>query len=155
MVCLGGSKVRGSAVDPADGGDVHLYRDSSLAPLLDLWRRLKVVFYLLGGVIRDGFTLARSFELADQWSCILSAGTLHLVTMDDLLRVQGSGLGCWFHEVVGDLHTGLSDYIHRIVFHRRDEAIRSWRGWLREDPLVRPHRWLRPGLVPPSPFFAV
>ena len=75
--------------------------------------------------------------------------------MDDLLRVQGSGLGCWFHEVVGDLHTGLSDYIHRIVFHRRDEAIRSWRGWLREDPLVRPHRWLRPGLVPPSPFCGV
>ena len=56
------------------GGDVHLYRDSSLAPLLDLRRRLKVVFDLLGGMIRDGFTLARSFELTDQWSCILSAG---------------------------------------------------------------------------------
>ena len=47
VVRLGGPKVRkvcGSAVDPADGGDVHLYRDSSLAPLLDLRRRLKVVF---------------------------------------------------------------------------------------------------------------
>ena len=61
------------------------------------------------------------------------------------------GLG-WFHEVVGDLHGRLSDFIHRIVVHRRNEAIRSWRGWLREDPLVRPYRWLRPGLVPPSPF---
>ena len=26
-------------------------------------------------------------------------------------------------------------------------------GWLREDPLVRPYRWLRPDLVPPSLFF--
>ena len=40
-----------------------------------------------------------------------------------------------------------------MVVHRRDEAIQGWRGWLREDPLVRPHRWLRPDLVPPpSPF---
>ena len=62
VVRLGGPKVRkvrGSTVDPAGGGDVHLYRDSSLAPLLDLRRRLKVVFDLLGGVIRDGFTPAR------------------------------------------------------------------------------------------------
>ena len=89
---LGGPKVRnvrGSAVDPADGEHVHLYRDSSLAPLLDLRRRLKVVFDLLGGMIRDGFTLARSFELTDQWSCILSAGPLHPVTMEDLLSVLG------------------------------------------------------------------
>ena len=27
----------------------------------------------------------------------------------------------------------------------------SWTVWLREDPLVRPYRWLRPDLVPPSP----
>ena len=38
-------EVRGHAVDPADGGDVHLYRDSSLAPLLDLRRRLKLFFF--------------------------------------------------------------------------------------------------------------
>ena len=128
-----------------------MYRDSSIAPLLDLRRRLKVVFDLLGGMIRDGFTLARSFELTDQWSCILSAGPLHPVTMDDVLSVQRGGLG-WFREIVGDLHARLSDFIHRIVVHRREEAIRSWRGWLREDPLVRPYRWLRSDLVLPSPF---
>ena len=38
--------------------------------------------------------------------------------------------------------------------HRREEAIRGWRNWLREDPLVHPCRWLRPDLVPPAPFFA-
>ena len=154
VVRLGGPKVRkvrGSAVDPADGGGIHLHRDSSTAPLLDLRRRLKVVFDILEGIIREGFTLARSFELSNQWSCILSAGPLHPVTMDDLLSVQRGGLG-WFREVVGDLRARLSDFIHRIVVHRRDEAIRSWRSWLREDPLVRPSRWLRPDLVPPSPF---
>ena len=77
--------------------------------------------------------------------------SLHPVTMEDLLRVQEGGLG-WFHEVVGDLHGRLSDFIHRVVVHRRDEAIRSSRGWLREDPLVRPYRCLRPDLVPPSSF---
>ena len=154
LVVLKVRKVRSSAVDPADGGCVHLYRDSSTAPLLDLRRRLKVVFDILGGIIREGFTLASSFELTSQWGYILSAGPLHPATMDDLLSVQGGGLD-WFREVVGDLHDRLSDFTHRIVVHRRDEAIRSWRGWLREDPLVRPYRWLRPDLVPPSPFFAL
>ena len=93
-----------------------MYRDSSLAPLLDLRRRLKVVFDILGDMLKNGFTLARSFELAAQWSCILSAGPLHPVTMDDLLRVQ-EGLG-WFHEVVGELHDRLSDFLHRVVVHR-------------------------------------
>ena len=45
---------------------------------------------------------------------------------------------------------------YRILFRfcclRRDEAIWSWGNWLREDPLVRPYRWLRPDLVPPAPF---
>ena len=154
MVRLGGPKVRkvrGSVVDPAGGGDVHLCRDSSLAPLLDLRRRLKVVYDVIGDMLRNCFTLARSLELAAQWSGILSTGPLHPVTMGDLLRVQEGGLG-WFHEVVGDLHARLSEFIHRIVVLRSDEALRSWRGWLREDPLVRTYRWLRPDLVPPSPF---
>ena len=108
-------------------------------------------FDILGDMLRNGFTLARSFELTAQWSCILSVGPLHPVTVEDLLRVQEGGLG-WFHEVVGGLHGRLSDHIHKVVVHRRGEAIRSWRGWLSEDPLVQPYKWLRPDLVPPSPF---
>ena len=38
-----------------------------------------------------------------------------------------------------------------VVVHRRDEAIRGWRNWIREDPTVHPYRWLRPDLVPPAP----
>ena len=39
-----------------------------------------------------------------------------------------------------------------MLVHRRDEAIRGWRNWLREDPLVHPYKWLRPDLVHPPPF---
>ena len=74
-------------------------------------------------MFRNGFTLARSFELTAQWCCILSAGPLHPVTMEDLLRVLEGGSG-WFREVVGDLHGRLSDFIHKVVVHRRDEAVR-------------------------------
>ena len=43
-------------------------------------------------------------------------------------------------------------FIHSIVVHRRDEAIRGVRNWIREDPLVHPYKWLRPDLIPPAPF---
>ena len=39
------------------------------------------------------------------------------------------------------------------MVYRRDEAIRGWRNWVREDPLVHPYKWLRPDLVHPAPFF--
>ena len=65
-------------------------------------------------------------------------------------------IGVWalvhfFHAASG-VHRRLSDFIHQLVVHRRDEAIKEWRNWIREDPLVHPYRWLRPDLVPPSPF---
>ena len=51
-----------------------------------------------------------------------------------------------------DLHCENSDFIHGVVVPRRDEAIRRWRNWLREDPLVYPFQWLWPDLVPLAPF---
>ena len=74
--------------------------------------------------------------------------------LDDLRAVEGFGLGD-FRRVVGDLHRRLSDFIHGVVVHRRDEAIRGWRKWSREDPWVHPYRWLRPDLVPPRSFSSV
>ena len=55
------------------------------------------------------------------------------VTIDDLSVVRGLGIGD-FHRVVADIHHRLSDFIHAVVVHRRDEAIREWRNWIREDP---------------------
>ena len=63
--------VRRNAADAREGGEVHLYRDSSAAPLLDLRRRLKAVMDVLDVLIRDGVSFARSVELAVQWDGIL------------------------------------------------------------------------------------
>ena len=60
----------------------------------------------------------------------------------------------WFHEVVGVLHGKLYKFVHSVVVHRTDEALRSLRSWLREDPSVQPYRWLRPDVVPRLPFYA-
>ena len=94
---------------------------------------------VLDAMIRDGFSLARSVALVAQWDEILGAGLVSPVTVDDLRLARSGGLG-EFRRVAGDLHCGLSNFIHGAVVHRRDEAIRRWR------------KWLRPDLVPPAPF---
>ena len=112
VVRIGGPqvcKVRDNAVDPVDGRDVHMYRDSSIAPLLDLRLRFKVVHDVLGEMVRNGFSLARPLELAAQWDCVLRAGPMHPISAD-LMRVHDGGMG-WFYEVVGWLHDRLSDFI--------------------------------------------
>ena len=81
--------------------------------------------------------LAGSVELTVQWDRILAAGLLYPVTLDDLSAVQATGIGD-FLRVVVDVHHRLSDFIHAVVVHHRDEAIREWRNWNREDPMVRP-----------------
>ena len=152
LVRLGGHKVRkvrGNAADMHDAAGIFLYRDSSIAPLLDKRRWFKAVLDVTDSMISHGVTLSRSVELTAQWSKILSNWLLYPVMMDDLHAVEGFGLGD-LRRVVGDFHHRLSDFIHGIVVHRRDEAFRGWRNWLREDPLVHPSKWLRPDLVPLS-----
>ena len=143
-------KVRGSAVDVHDAADVFLYRDSSLAPLLDMRRRFRAVMSVLDAMIRSGVSLARSVELTAQWDRIVAVGPMYPVTLDDLHAVQGLGLGD-FYRVVSGIHRRLCGFIHSFVVHRRDEAFQGWRDWLREDPLVHPCEWLRPDLVPTAP----
>ena len=128
-----------------------LYRDSSLAPLLDIERRFKAFLCVLDVMIRWGFFLARSVELTSQWDKILAVGPNYPITRGDLVAVQGLGIG-EFHRIVSDLHYRLNDFIHAVVVNRRDDAIRVWRNWLREHPLIHPYKWLRPDLVPPAPF---
>ena len=117
---------------------VHLYSDSSAAPLLDLRRRLKAIMDVLDGMIRHGVSLSRSVELLVQWDRVLDVGPLGPFTQSDYLAA--------------DLYCRLSDFIHRVVVHRRDVAITAWRSWLQEDPLFHPYKWLRHDLVPPAPF---
>ena len=142
-VQLGGPwvrRARANAANALDAADVFLYRDLSVAPLLDMRRRFKVVMDLLGAMIRSGVSLSRSVELTAQWDQILALRPMYPVTEDDLSVGRGLGIGAFF------------DVVHQVVVNRRDEAVRRWRNWIREDPLVHPYRWLRPDLVPPAPF---
>ena len=78
---------------------------------------------VLDAMIRHGGSLFRSVEPV-QWDEILAVGPLHPVTLDDFHAVEGSGLGVFHHRVVSGVYRRLSDFIHGVVVHRRDETIR-------------------------------
>ena len=65
-----------------------------------------------------------------------------------LWTVFGLGLTGFCVEV-GLMHDELQKFLHDIVVRRKDCAVRGWRAWILEDPLVHPCRWLRLDLVPP------
>ena len=63
VVRLGGHMVkraRRNAADADDAADVFLYRDFSVAPLLDMRRWFKAVMDVLDAMIRCGVSLSRS-----------------------------------------------------------------------------------------------
>ena len=76
-VRLGGPKVRrvrARCSDPGDAALVYLYRDHSVAPLVDLRRRLRAVLDVIAAIGRSGFTVSRGLELARQWGSIVAGG---------------------------------------------------------------------------------
>ena len=121
-------KTRANVADALDAADVFLYCDSSVAPLLDMRRRFKAVMDVLDAIIRYGVSLSRLLELTAQWDQILALGPMYPVTLDDLSLDRGLGIGACFRAASG-VHRRLSDFIHQIVVHRRDEAIRERRNW--------------------------
>ena len=153
-VRLGGPKVRrvrARCSDPGDGALVDLYRDHSVAPLVDLRRRLRAVLDIIAAISRSGFTVSRGLELTRQWSSIVAVVPQSNVTADDLARISGLGLA-GMEASVADLHHGLNGLLQDIVRRRRDRALLGWKAWILEDPSSHPYRWLRPDLIPPSPF---
>ena len=109
---------------------------------------------VLDAMIRYGMSLSRSFELTAQWDRILAIGPWCPVTLEDLSVVQGVGLG-EFYRAVCDVHHRLSDFIHAIVVHRRDEAVFGDGGiGFGRNLSVHPYRWLRTDLVPPCSLFS-
>ena len=101
-------------------------------------------------MLRNGVSLARSVELSVQWNRILRAGPVYPVTLEDFHAARGSVIGD-FLRVTSDLHRRLSDFMHRVVVHRGDEAIRSGGTGYERTPCP-PEKWLRPDSVPPAPF---
>ena len=100
-------------------------------------RRFQAVMDVLNSMVRFGFSFARSVEPTTQWDKILAFGPCYPVTAGDLDVVLGLGVG-EFHRVVADLHRRLSDFLHGVVVHRRDDAFRGWRNWVRDDLLIHP-----------------
>ena len=126
VVQLGGPRVRRARADVSDAldvADVFLYCDSSVAPLLDMRRRFKAVMDVLGAMVRHGVSLSRSVELTAQWDMVLALGPMYPVTLEDLSLDRALDIGAFFH-AASDVHRLLSDFIHQVVVHRRDEAIR-------------------------------
>ena len=60
-----------------------------------------------------------------------------------------------FYEWVFDAMDLLNNFTKQVVFSRRDNGIRKWVTWFREDLSSRPYAWLRPDFVLPSPFLVV
>ena len=153
-VRLGGPRVRKArarCADPGDGAQVDLYRDASIAPLVDLRRRFRAVLDALVAFRRSGFSVSRGLELTRQWDAILASGPMGNVTAEALDRASRVSIAD-MEVLVAVLHLDLDRFQQAIVRSRRDKAVQGWRAWLLEDPLVRPYQWLRPDLVPPSPF---
>ena len=153
-VRLGGPKVRrvrARCSDPVDAALVDLYRDHSVAPLVDLRRKLRAVLDVIAAIGRSGFTVSRGLEHTRQWDSVVAGGPQGNITADALARVAGMGLADMEASVV-DLHHSLDGFLQSVVRNRRDKAVLGWKAWIWEDLSTHPYRWLRPDLVPPSPF---
>ena len=153
-VRLGGPKVRKArarCADPGDGLQFDLYRDYRFAPLVDLRTRLSAVLDVLVAVRRSGFSVSRGLELTRQWDAVVAAGPMGTVTADALDRASGLGLAD-MDVFVAALRLGLGGFLRAVFRGRKDRAVQGWKAWLLEDPVVHPYSWLRPDLVPPSPF---
>ena len=156
-VRLGGPKVRrvrARCSDPGDGASVDLYRVHSVAPLVDLRRRLRAVLDIKAAIGRSGFTISRGLELTRQWGSKVAVGPQGNITAGALARVAGLGLVDMEASVV-DLHQTLDSFLQSVARSRRDKALLGWKAWILEDPSTHPYRWLRPDLVPPSLFCSV
>ena len=100
---------------------------------------------------RSGFTVSRGLELTRQWDRILADGPKGTVSAEKLAGVTGLGLA-ETEVAVGRPHLDLDKFLQGVVRHRKEKAVQAWKTWVLEDPWVHLNRWLRPDLVPPSPF---
>ena len=123
---IGGRRVkrfRSDLDDPANATEFHLFRSCTIAPLLTLKRRLRMVADLFWSISCNGFTLARSLDLSNQWSCIVDGGSVGAVDWTHLVAGPAAGLDD-FAARVADSIDRITDFVHQVVVHRRDFAVR-------------------------------
>ena len=143
-VSIGGKsarRYRPDASDPVDATEVHMYRCRSIAPLRAFKERLRCVESLISAIERDGFTLSRGLELHRQWSCIVGNGPVRCLDWETLVTGPDAGM-LGFQTRVRAAIDSVTEFVKLVVVSRRQSAIRGWRNWILEDPLVHPYRWL-------------
>ena len=147
-------KLRNACVDPTLGSEVHLFRDASIAPVLALRSKLITVHSLLLSFTRGGFTMGRALHLNEVWGSVVywEAGWFFGLGWS-WLPAQTLGWMGFVKPLLVLLLRSLS-LSSKWFCHRKEFAIRKWRSWVLEDPLVHPYRWLRPDNVPPAPFLS-
>ena len=142
---IGGSKMRRlrhDLLDPCCASEVYLYRNDSIAPLLSLRSRLRAILCLIELIALSGFTIERALQPDRQWSAVLRDGLVGVLDWDYLVGGSLSGLDEFCTRVIASI-AELAEFLQQVVVHRRDHAVRRWRAWVLEDPLVHPYRWLR------------
>ena len=126
-----------------------------LSPVLLFRRRLKSVADVLKGIRRKGFTQSRWDALLRYWGAVCRHGPCGPISSlhhwDDWIPPDLHGFFKW----VFDYLEVLNGFLRQVVVSRRDDGIREWTRWLREDLSSRPYVWLRPDFLLPSPFVVV
>ena len=137
--------------DEVDKHCAQFFVNSSLSPVLLFRRRLKSVADVLKGIRSKGFTQSRWDALLRYWGAVCRHGPCGPISSlhpwDDWVPPDLHG----FYKWVFDSLEVLNGFLRQVVVSRRDDGIRQWNRWLREDLSSRPYVWLRPDFVPPSP----
>ena len=111
-----------------------MYRDSSIAPLIDPRRRIQAVMDVLDSMIRSGVSLPLSVELTVQWEKILSTGPVYPLTLDDLQSVREGGVSVSV-SFVGLLETftvgSLISFIGQLSIVERKQIVSGGTGYAR------------------------
>ena len=118
--------------NPGEADDVAGYCTPSLVPVLRLRRRLKVCIDIAASIMTHVFSLARSFELSQQWEKVLAAGPVGPVTQVEFLGLGGLQE---YHAWVVAMYNQVVELILicNVVIHRKEHNIKAWRTWVLED----------------------
>ena len=119
--------------DDVDKHCAQYFVNSSLSPVLLLRRRLKSVADVLKGIRNKRFTQSRWDALLRYWGAVCRHGPCGPI----------SSLHPWVDWIPPDLHgffkwvfdslEVLNGFLRQVVVSRRDDGIRKWTRWLRED----------------------
>ena len=102
-----------------------------------------------------GFTQSRWDALLRYWGAVCRHGPCGPISsLHPCENWVPPDLHGFFKWVFDSLEV-LNGFLRQVVVSRRDDGIRRWNRWLREDLSSGPYAWLRPDFFPPSPFLVV